>query len=480
MKYLKYLFLCSLVVPLLLSCSNDNSIKGDGTAPSQILTSEHIQSEAGRTITVSSSIKDNIGIKTIQLTSVDLDLDKIIDFTIIYPDTTLLSYDLSYKYNLPKTLTGGPFNVKILVTNLAGEQSTSDLLVSLDGDFDAPRFVTVPSENITVLIKNETVFNLSFEVSDNKELANVTLDIPSIDYHKSFDISGIDYTFSEKITLPSQADTYDMTITAIDAFGLSTTKYSKINVSEMPDFDKMYLADVSDASMLNSDLFGIPQLIKRTDAYTYRAEYYNQKANTAIKFIPQKTDFSPICFGPSISDNSILADNQEESSSIILPKANTYYAIDFNILSGEYSVNEFTPDATPIPIGEDLFLNGNNADDGTIPLEIGLIGEGLPGAGNWSPKEPLMLTQDANNPFLFSVECDLEKGNKIAFTIGPKHSWGWWPSPFWRWSDNSSEPEGNVYNGGENSDKIEVPADGTYRFEFDTYLLRSRFFPINN
>ena len=45
----------------------------------------------------------------------------------------------------------------------------------------------------------------------------------------------------------------------------------------MPDFPKMYLADVATAEELNSDIFGVPMVIEHTGEYQYKANYYCQK-----------------------------------------------------------------------------------------------------------------------------------------------------------------------------------------------------------
>jgi hypothetical protein len=245
----------------------------------------------------------------------------------------------------------------------------------------------------------------------------------------------------------------------------------------MPDFPKMYLADVDDASLMNSDIFGIPMLIEHTGEYTYKARYYSEAAGTKIRFVPQKTDFSPICFGIDPEDNSLLTDDPDVSLPIVL-SGKGYYEIDFNVKTGVYTVTPYVPTDTPVAIGSPMYLDDTQPDAGTIPLQIGLVGDGIPGAGNWSPAEPLILTQDSENKFLFSVTMTFEAGNTIGFIIQTQHSWGWWPDPFWRW-DRADDPEYNIANGGENPGEWAIKTSGKYMFKFDSHLLRSKFYPIN-
>ena len=67
----------------------------------------------------------------------------------------------------------------------------------------------------------------------------------------------------------------------------------------------------------------------------------------------------------------------------------------------------------------------------------------------------------------------LTKDAKVSFTISQTHTRGWWPEPYWRFN-GSDENEKNVKNAGDNMKEVVVPADGTYLFEFDYALLRSR------
>ena len=53
--------------------------------------------------------------------------------------------------------------------------------------------------------------------------------------------------------------------------------------------------------------------------------YYNENAGTQICFLPQKTDFSPICFGPDMQTEGLLGDDPETVGRIELTKANTRF-----------------------------------------------------------------------------------------------------------------------------------------------------------
>ncbi len=478
-KRFRQLATCLLAFSLLIGCKEDGPVIVDGNTPIIELESEVIQSVAGRQFQIKGSISDKDGISSINLYNKSLYLDKTIDLEQIY-DETIYDYDLLYKFMPEGEIDeDSTFDIIITVVDLAGKQTKVNQKITMDGDFTNPVFTALPDKEITVLIKAETKLNLRFTAVDNKELKTVDISIPEIDYVMTDDISGQkEYSFSEMIILPSTSAVYNVSIKVTDQFGLTAETVSKVSVSNMPDFAKMYLIDVEKVEDLNSDLYGVPMLIERTAEYTYTARYYTKKANTEVRFAPQKTDFSPICFGIDPTDESKLTDDPTISLPIILPDANQYYAVTFNVKSGDYSFETYIPSDEPMAIGEEMLLDPSRPGEGSIPLEIGLVGKGFPVSADWSTSEPHILTQDATNPYILYTEFDLVAGAELEFIISAKHSWGWWPEPFWR-HDRGEDPEANVFNGGENMNAITIKKGGKYRFELDTHLLRSKLYPIN-
>jgi hypothetical protein len=471
----KYFNMLLLSLFLLSSCEKDDDfIDVDGLPPGLITETEKIATEPGREFIIKAKITDNDGIRSVNLKNSDFHLNKTIDLTL---DGIIHEYDLNYKFKVPADIKGDQFPLEITVTDLGGRTSTSTVIVSMDGDFDAPVFTVSPDQEITVLLKPSTRLNVKFNVEDNKALDVVKVSIPELNYEKEVRVEGKSLSFIEGINLPAAVAAYTLQLKATDKAGLSTEKQSIIRVSEMPDFPKMYLSDVDDAALLNSDVFGRPMLIERTAPFTYRARYYAEKAGVELRFLPQKTDFAPIAFGIDPENSKVLTDDPEISKPIVLGSKG-YYEITFNVKSGEYHVGTYTPADKPLAIGTPMLLDPTRPGEGSIPLQIGLVGAGLPDAGNWNPAEPLILTQDSENKFLFTAEMNLTAGTVVEFIISAQHSWGWWPEPFWRW-DRSNDPESNVSNGGENPGKWTIKTSGRYVFKFDTHLKRSQFFPKN-
>ena len=475
----KNFFYFLLILFFLNGCSDDDNdyVDVDGLAPTIALNSSNIKTEPGRELIIKAKIEDKDGLRSVQLKNAAFNLNKVIDLTL---DSIVYSFDLNYKYKIAKDIEGDNFPIEIIATDRGGRVFQEKIMVTMDGDFTNPVFKVVLDQALTVLIKTQTRLNVKFTVEDDKALGIVKIEIPEISYSKeitTFTNSGKTLEFNEPITLPSNAATYNLSITAVDKAGLETKKNSTITVSEMPDFAKMYLADVTDAAQLNSDVFGIPMLVERTGAYTYKARYYSEAAGTKVRFIPQKTDFSPICFGIDPNDNKVLTDDPDISLPIVLP-AKGYYEINFNIKTGVYTFASYIPTDAPIAIGSPMMLNSSDPAAGSIPLRIGLVGGGIPDAGNWNTAEPLILNQNSENKYLFSVEMNLTADSEIEFIIQTQHSWGWWPEPYWRW-DRGEDPELNVANGGENPAKWQIKKSGKYIFKFDSHLKRSKFYPID-
>ena len=154
-RFLKVSLLCVLFATgvFVTGCSDDNKyVDVDGEAPVAVLKADHIQSGAGHDFTIEGTLTDADGISAIKLECADLYLNKTIDLIDIYgaPQT---SYDLSYKFSLAKDEVGEQFTVKVTVIDVGGRETSQDVLITMDGDFENPVFAVAPDKTITVLMK---------------------------------------------------------------------------------------------------------------------------------------------------------------------------------------------------------------------------------------------------------------------------------------------------------------------------------------
>ena len=472
--------LAMTAVTFATSCSDDDNFSDvDGQAPTIALETDHIQTEAGRQFTIAGQVKDADGIRSIRLQNSDMLLDKTINLLELYGDSLIYDYKLAYKYTSKKDWTdSSSFPVNITVEDIGGRTTSATLTVSADGDFTNPEFSVAPSGELTVLVQNPKL-TLGFTVTDNKRLDYIQVECPALGINDRIDAAGQSEMKVKKVyEVPSEKQSCLLTVTAYDKFNNKVMAQSTVNVDEMPDFEKMYLADVESAKDLTSDVYGVPMVIDHTGPYEYTAHYYNQKAGTKVRFIPQMTDFEPICFGVDPSDNSVLINDASSALGIELNEV-AYYEIKLNIVTGAYSVKTYEPTT------EKMTLDGSTTIDfgdgsGAQPAQICLAGGGLPGTPSWTTNQnndAFILSQDAANKYLLYRECELEAGTEIEYTISQTHWWGWWPEPYWRFV-GSEFNEKNVKNGGDNMKKSKVPATGKYRIEFDYHLLRSRIIPV--
>jgi hypothetical protein len=478
-------YLLLIILCLLCGCSDDdNFVDVDGLPPTIELESSNIRTEPGREFFIKAKVEDKDGLKSINLKNENLNLDKTIDLTL---DSIIYVFNLDYKFKSEKDIEGNSFPLLITATDLGGRTHSETISVTMDGDFTAPVFTVSPDNAITVLLKSETRLNIKFTVEDDKALGSVSIEIPEINYSKeinTFSNSGKTLEFNDPITLPSVVAQYNLTIKAVDKGGLETIKTSVITVDEMPDFPKMYLADVATVDELNSDVFGVPMRIERTDAYEYKANYYCHKAGTEIFFLPQKSDFAPICFGLDPADRTKLTDDPDVAEPIILTQANVYYEITFNVKTAIYSIRTYSIAEAIDPVPHEF---------GSISLDT--WGDG----GSWlqefyfgyttsNPREISRFTQDATNPHLYYLDTPLalEAGQEMNFIIHNWHHDGWWNYCTWR-VDDSQEPEIFGYYGSrknpewtkpntsaDNWVKPTVKQTGNYKLYFDAHLGRGK------
>jgi hypothetical protein len=475
--------LCTLALCSLTGCGDDDDRYADvdGQAPALSLIAEHVQTEIGREFLIGGTVDDKDGLRSIHLLSAELNLDKTIDLIDLYTEL-VYTYELNYKFKTPDNQTGESFDVLITATDVGGRTAQGTVLVTMDGDFTPPLFTAAPDATVTVLIKPTTKLNLSFTAVDDKALDYVDISIPEIDYSKRVAAQGTTVTFREAVVLPSASGTYSLTITAVDKFAHTTAKTSVITVSEMPDFEKMYLADVATADELNSDVFGVPMRIERTEPYRYKANYYCRTAGAAIYFLPQKSDFTPICFGLDPDDNTKLTDDPDLAKPIVLTQANVYYEITFDVKESTYQISTYSiaEAIDPIPHAFGSISLDTWGDGGSWLQEFyfGMMTSG--------PREVTRFTQDAVNPHLFYLEhISLTAGEEMNFIIHNWHHDGWWNYCTWR-VDNAKEPEvfnyyGNFKNpawtkpnGDDNWTKPAVTQTGMYTLYFDAHLGRGK------
>ena len=519
-RFLKVSLLCALFATgvFVTGCSDDNGYADvDGQSPVAELKADHIRSGAGHDFTIEGTLTDEDGISFIRLECKDLYLNKTIDLIEIYGEPKK-TYDLSYSFALAADELGEQFTVKVTVVDVGGRETSQDVLITMDGDFEIPVFVKGPSEGgLIPMILEETEdgtftvepYVMELEMSDDRGLKSLQLDIEgAVGYEdQTIDLGGLtSSTYTWTIDLPAVKKDYEATLIVTDKEEKADTISCTISVTDVVDFPKMYLADVpkGDVAALTSDVFGVPMVINHTGEYQYKERYYNKAAGTEIYFLSDKSNFSPVCYGLDPADNTKLLNDPDLAEPFVLNTPNVYYEITLDILMLTYTVTTYTVDEATNPMGHyvygekcfDRWENGNEAD--FIEFYIGW-GSSPQDAGNH------LFVQDKSNPHLFYYPAEgetwsLGAGEDLNFIISNNHPDGWWDHVEWR-CDNSDNPEkfgyfskkndvnpnwegtnrqwedGTAVN--DNWISPTVTNAGNYRFEFDAHLGRGKIVPAN-
>ncbi|MDE6521758.1 MAG: hypothetical protein K2L17_02980 [Muribaculaceae bacterium] len=488
----------------LTACSNDNEWKDvDGANPTLSLSSSHERTEAGRSIKIAGKVTDKDGIATIDLVCHEINLNKTINLIEIYGEP-LKEYDLDYNFKIQENQAGDDFNVEITITDVGGRKEKQNLRVTLDADWSAPYFTTSPDNEVIVLIKEKTTFNLKFSVADNRIVDYVDIDVVDVTdgedtpkavegFPRRVDGNGTaKFDFSEKLILPSKEATLRATVTAYDReaneAAHSATFTSLVKVQELQDMEKMWLCDVKNEDDLSSDIFGVPVLCDHIGPFKYQIRYYNEKAGTEVSLLGQKGSFGPLCFAPSKDNPSVLGDNPDEVNWIKLPQANTYYLITFDTFNGTYSTETYSVSDAIDPVMHMHYGDNDlntwwdwNNEPWWQEFYFGPMSDG--------PREVTKMTQDAKNPHIYVVEdWKLTKGDKLHFVIHNWHHDGWWNLATWR-VDDSADPGKFMYYGNLHPDNDHYTGNADYfkwkygdQFDLDKWgdeSYRKQFVPDN-
>jgi len=265
------------------------------------------------------------------------------------------------------------------------------------------------------------------------------------------------YALNVPVNIPANAalQIHSIVITATDKKGNSNFTEVKIGLQDL-NYSKLYMTDVMDAALLTSDLFGVPLVMDKVGSHNYQLIYYARSSGIKVRFVPNKTTFTPVAIGKDPANSQKLTTDGTKSLPIELAEKG-YYKISVNTLLLTYKVEKFTP-------------------GGTAFNQVALVGRGFydyPNM-NWQNTLPdiILLDKDPSNPFLFTKQIKLgtptgQTYNTAQFILTTNNGW----TNFWRFDDGLN-PELAVFNGGTNTDIPITTTPLNYLFVFDTYTGR--------
>lgn len=262
---------------------------------------------------------------------------------------------------------------------------------------------------------------------------------------------------NEPVLIPANAalQIHSITIKATDKKGASNFTEVKVGLQDL-NYNKLYMADVEGDAALNSDLFGVPVVMDKTGSHTFQLTYYARNSNVKVRFLPNKTSFTPVAVGLDPANSTKLITDASKSLPIVLANKG-YYKITVNTLLLTYTVEKVT--AT-----------------GTAVNQVAIAGRGFTDfpTMNYQNSLPniILLDKDPVNPFLFTklVKMGIPAGQTYTttqFILTTNNGW----TNFWRF-DNRPNPEKAVFNGGTDAEFPATSIPVTYLFIFDSFTQR--------
>ena len=498
----------TFIAALLLSgaviagCSDDESFSAvDNQNPVVALEAESIHWEFGKEFKIKAKIDDADGIKTINLKNADLMLNNTIDILSI-KGSECKSYELDYKFTAPDSLKTETFPIVITVEDLVGNVSSVTFTANMDGDFTNPKFTVEPNSVINVIM---SAFNFKFSVSDNRKIKRVVVNFPDLNINEEITNETKTYDYVKNISLGDENRDYTGYIAAYDEYDNEVKKEITISRGELADYERMYLCDVAEEDLI-TDVCGVPMLIDHSGEFEYTAYYYNEKAGTEIRFIPQKASYEPVCFGLDPDSGDKLNSDPSQAKPLVLNETGVYYKIVFNTKQLTYSTSTYSVDKAVNPMPHELGKQEwNHWEGGSWNKETGKWeGDDIEwrifeiGALTDKPNniEHKFETHPQNKNIIQILNCQLEKG---SFEFHPHivHTDEWWDyaswkpekatendPEIWKWVGKYTNPKynqettsynNNVEEG--NHAKLKIPKTGNYDIIFDTHLGRMKVVP---
>lgn len=439
-----YLLPILLALMFMVGCKEDNEISfPESSSPEIIVERDDLYSVPNRKFVIKAELKDDLGLKSVEIKIPEFYLCKEIVFPL---DELLTEYKLTYEFLAPaETKETEIYKVALLLTDVSGNSVTKELTLHLNGDFNAPVFSDVkPVDGMVKILEDDMELEISFDVTDDTGLDSIIVEEKKLGINERIKLNGEkEYSFRKIYSLPSEATKYEVSIVAVDNFVEANKTVQNLKFSVSSEMGVLYLADVPKGTDLQADVFGIPMYYHKKQDGIFTFKYYADTDNKGIYFLGQETAFEPHCFGKADEAGNLV--NSLEADPIVLP-GKGYYEIKANTKNLTYSVTPYVPSSA--------------AWD---PANITICGNGIEFAA-WDPNnKDLLLSANSENPYILERTLNLT-GADVAATITSPN----WGDPFWRLDANGII----VYLGGANFTYPNTKK-GIYKFRMDTETNRA-------
>jgi len=466
MKKTIYIQLLMILYLMLISlgCNSEDAAANINSTPEfQSLVSD-ISTLPGEIFVFEGTITDPAGISTINFKYEPWFLDKTIE-----RDSISESYEIFYRFKVPEDAEEfSSHTVPVTITNIGGVVNTSNVIITLDDDINAPTItVNEPTNGVTIIAGDGDDITIDVDV-DDRELSEFRIESSILE--ERIMISGPSFNYSNTLDVEEPGD-YTFEITALDAFGNEGTATVSVSVVQELRFNTMFLTDETSDEALNSDLFGIPFNTAAIETegetgFEFTGRYYSAVANSELRFIPQETSFAPFSFGADPNNPGQLILGQDSSVTPIVVPGVGYYEITVNVNQLTYEVTPYTP--TDDAFGQVYIIGRGIYPENTASTCV-VNNDGSTRCFHFSSGKP--FNADTDNEYLWSMNLNVrDEPNETAanaFILNANPD-GW--APFWRTDPNDASI--TIPGGGSNYNFAEEDLDKDYTFTFDTHLNR--------
>lgn len=328
----KYLFLMA-VLAALISCSNDDANHRPGLWTAQ----DMIETFPGDTVLVQGQVSNYIGMDRVEIKCDEWGISQV--YQLDGKHAKVFNYN--YRMPIPADATFDA-ELKITVTDTEGTENKKTIAMTYLPDTEAPVATTDMPWQVSVdfdATAGYGTYAFSLTATDDRQLKQVTVEIPDASYAKQFDVTGRAATVSESIQM-DQAGTFPMTVTISDATG-NTKKYEQQLVvmlaeAEDPisDYPVMWVVNASENAADYLDGYYAP--LTRQDAYQYQGSFYADKDGYQLYIVPTKTMDADL-FGASPYVSSKLMNKQGYVVPVTIEQKG-YYGLWIDIQAHTWSI----------------------------------------------------------------------------------------------------------------------------------------------
>lgn len=322
-----------LAVIGLSACNNDDANHRPGLWTAQDI----IETFPGDTVLVQGQVSNYIGMQSVEIKCEPWGIDQV--YQLDGKHTKV--FDFHYQMPVPADATFDA-ELKITVTDTEGTENKKTIAITYLPDTEAPIDRSGQPWQMNYDFNTATggaSVPLRIAVSDDRELKQAIISIPSLNYTKTISLSGRSDIIADDLFI-DQMGNFDMSIEVRDASDNTATIWHQLVVmlaedeDPIEDYPVMWVVNASE----NADdyLDGYYAPMQRQDAYQYQGSFYADKDGYQLYIVPSKSMDGNI-FGSSPYVSSKLMNKAGYVVPVTI-ESKGYYGIWIDINAHSWSV----------------------------------------------------------------------------------------------------------------------------------------------